>query len=1028
MPNPARFALERPRIVALATALLVVFGALSYRGLPRQENPTLEDRFAEILTYLPGAAPDKVELLVTKVLEERIAEVDDIEDLFSVSARGVSFVMVELEKSAPAAERLQEVRDKVQEARLALPPGASEPDVDLRVLRTNTLVLALAGRGVPLVALREQAQELERALERLPDVRRVDLVGVPEEEIDVAVDLRRLSQRALPLSRVIDALAARNVQLPSGELEVGAVRSTIHTSGAFGGPRDVASTYLAAGANGLPVRLADVADVSRRLADPEVRVRASGERAVGIAIEMLPQRNAIALGERVRALLAEHPLPEGMRVAIAADEPAYVDARLSLLTQSLLIGLALVVCLTLVGMGWRSGLVVSVTIPLALTVAFGLQGLAGVPLHQISIAALVIAIGIVVDESIVVTDNIQRHLDRGEEPKTAAIRGLGEIHLAVLAGAATTVAAFIPLMVMEGDIGDFIRSIPIVVSLMLVGSVLVAHFVTPLLAVALHAPTAGATGGRRRPRVWDRIEPRYLPVLRFAVARPRTVLAMFAAAIPVTILVAGPFLWPPAFFPDADRHQFLVKVDLPSGAPLEETDAVVARVEEHLARHPAVRDWTAFIGRDAPKFYYNEFDDGRAENRAQIIVNTHESVAFHETRGVVEALRRDLVGSVAGARIRAHPLKQGYGNAEDIEIFVTGDSLEVLRALAARIRTILEDTPGVRNVRDSFGYDPVTLQMRVDDAKANLLGISHRDVASTLRLSIDGVTATTVQEEDEEIAVRVSLAEGQRRRVTDLAGLPLYSPVTARAVPLAHVGSLEPGFTHREILRFDRKREAEIEAEVAPGESLLTVAAEVERAVRERIALPPGYEAAFFGQPREVTESFLSLAKAAVVAVFLIYIILVVRFGSLQQPTLILLAVPMSLVGATWGLALTGNPLAFMSFLGAISLTGIAVNDSIVLVDTVNRLRSGGTPLEEAVLEGTRSRLRAVLLTSVTTIGGLLPLSLSGGELWAPFGFAMIFGLMGATVLTLVVQPAAYLTLERRSERRSERRGAPATG
>jgi len=1022
MPNPARFALERPRVVALATALLVVFGALSFRGLPRQENPSLEDRFAEILTYLPGAAPDKVELLVTKVLEERIAEVDDIEDLFSVSARGVSFVLVELEKSAPAAERLQEVRDKAQQARLALPPGASEPDVDLRVLRTNTLVLALSGRDVPLVALREQAQELERALERLPDVRRVDLVGVPEEEIDVAVDLRRLSQRALPISRVIDALAARNVQLPSGELEVGAVRSTIHTSGAFGGPRDVASTYLGAGANGLPIRLADVADVSRHLADPEVRVRASGERGVGIAVEMLPHRNAIALGERVRALLAEYPLPPGMRVSIAADEPAYVDARLSLLTQSLLIGLALVVALTLFGMGWRSGLVVSVTIPLALTVAFGLQGLAGIPLHQISIAALVIAIGIVVDESIVVTDNIQRHLDRGEEPKTAAIRGLGEIHLAVLAGAATTVAAFIPLMVMEGDIGDFIRSIPVVVSLMLLGSVGVAHFVTPLLAVALHRTGAGGSG-RGRPRVWDRIEPRYLPLLRFAVARPRSVLAAFVAAIVTTALTVGSFLWPPAFFPDADRHQFLVKLDLPSGAPLEETDAVVARVEEHLARHPAVRDWTAFIGRDAPKFYYNEFDDGRAENRAQIIVNTRESVAFHETRGVVEEIRRDLVGSVAGARIRAHPLKQGYATGDDIEIFVTGDSLDVLRALAARIRGVLEDIPGVRDVRDSFGYDPVTLQMRVDDAKANLLGISHDDVASTLRLCIDGVTATTVQEDDEEIAVRVSLAEGQRRSVTELAGLPLYSPVTARAVPLSHVGSLEPGFTHREILRFDRKREAAIEAEVAPGESLLAVAAEAERAVRERIALPPGYEAAFFGQPKEVTESFLSLAKAAVVAVFLIYIILVVRFGSLQQPALILLAVPMSLVGASWGLALTGHPLAFMSFLGAISLTGIAVNDSIVLVDTVNRLRSDGTPLEEAVVEGTRSRLRAVLLTSVTTMGGLLPLSLSGGAFWAPFGFAMIFGLAGSTVLTLVIQPAAYLTLERRRERRS----APST-
>lgn len=1008
MRNPARFAIERPRVVGLAAVLMLLYGALSYQGLARQENPTLEERYAKVITYLPGAEPEKVEILITKVIEDRVAELDDIEDVFTTSTQGVSFVMVEVEKTAPAAERLQQIRDKVQEARAAFPPGASEPDVDTRVFRTNTMVLALlAEDGVPRLALRRQAKDLELALEQLRDVRRVELVGLPEEEIAVDVDLRRLSQRDLPLSYVVDALAARNVELPGGALELGPVRSSIETSGAFDRPEDVGTTYLGAGPDGLPIRLSDVARIERRLAEPEVLVRHRGARGVGIAVEMLPHRNAVALGGQVRDLLARRELPPGMSVVVVADEPTYVGDRLDLLLGSLGVGMLLVVSLTLLGMGWRSGLVVSVTIPLALTVAIGFQGIADVPLHQISIAALVIAIGIVVDESIVVTDAIQRFSDLGLSPRDAAIEGLEEIHLAVLAGAATTIAAFIPLMVMEGDIGAFIRSIPVVVSAMLLGSVLVAHFVTPLLAVVFHHKS-----GSRRGR--SRLVPFYLPCLRFALARPRAVLGLFAASILVTGVMVVASLLPPEFFPDADRHQFMINVDLPAGSPVEATEVVMARIERQLEGDAELADWTAFVGTHAPKFYYNEFHEGRARNVGQLVVNTLPSVPFDETRRVVDRIDARLQSDVPGALIRTRPLRQGYGGGDDIEVFVTGDSLPVLRSLAARIHELVAGLPGVENVRDSFGFDPIALEARVDGAKANLLGVSHRDIATVLRTAVDGIDATAYREDDEEIAVRVRLQASQRRDVADLDTLPVYSPAAGRAVPLSQVARFEPAFTQRAILRYNRKREAFVRADVVPGHSLLSVAAEVERAVRARVSLPPGYRFHFYGQREEVTESFLSLAKAAVVAVFLIYIILVVRFGSLLQPMLILLAIPMSLVGACWGLALTGNPLSFMAFLGMISLAGIAVNDSIVLLDTINRRRSEGVlGLEEAIAEGTLTRLRAVLLTSITTIGGLLPLAVGGGAFWAPFAWSMIFGLGASTVLTLVVQPAAYATLQR---------------
>lgn len=1008
MHNPARFAVGRPKVVALFTLLLMIYGVLSYQGLPRQENPSLNERFASITTYLPGAEPEKVELLINQVIEDAVAELDDIEEIFSRSTYGVGWMLVQLKESAPAAERLQEVRDKVREAATRFPPGATEPDVDIRVFRTNTMLLALVAEGVSPIALREQARTLERELEFIPGVRRVDLVGLPREEIEVSLDLARLAQQGIPLAHVIDALAQRNVRLPSGELEVGAVRSSIRLSGAFESVDEVGNTLLGSSPEGLPIRLANVARIQRQVAPPDDLVRVGSAEGVGIALEMLPNRNAITLGERVRAHLAELALPEGMTVSIVADEPTYVRERLELLTGSLFFGLILVVTFCLLGMGWRSGVVVSLTIPLALLVALGLQGFVNVPLHQISIAALVIAVGIVVDESIVVTDNIQRYIDRGVPVHEAAIEGLGEIHLAVLAGAATTVAAFIPLMVMQGDIGDFIRSIPIVVSLMLLGSVLVSHYVTPLLAVALHRK-----GGKGPGRVSLWLEPRYRRLVHWVTSNTWLVLLGFVGWLIASVVLAAVVLWPPTFFPDADRHQFLVKLDLPAGAPVEETDAVVQRVEALLAEEREVTHWAAFVGRDAPKFYYNEFDDGRAEHRAQILVNLTDGVPFSETRAFATRFGRRVRETIPGAWVRSYPLRQGYGDGEDVEIFLTGDDLSTLRVLTARVREVMEGIEGTKNVSDSLGYDPVTLEAVVDDARANLLGVSHREVATTLRTAIDGVTATTFRENDQEIDIRVRLAEGQRRDVADLLGLPLRSQTTGGPVPLSHVASIEPGFTNREILRYNRKRETVVEAEIADGYKLIEVAARVETQVREAVQLPPGYTMIFQGQQKEVTESFISLLKAAVVAVFLIYIILVVRFQSLMQPLLILLAVPMSICGAFWGLALTGTEVSFMGFLGMISLTGIAVNDSIVLVDTVNRLREKGGELADVVAAGATLRLRAVTLTSITTVGGLLPLSISGGEFWAPFGYAMIFGLGASTVLTLVVQPAAYLTLDR---------------
>ena len=1007
MHNPAAFAVDRPRVVGVAALLAVVFGALSYAGLPRQENPTIADRFASVLTYVPGAEPEKMELLVSKVFEDNLAELEDLDTLFCRSTTGTSFVLVSWKEGAPYRRRMQEFRDKVAEIRPLLPATATEPDIDTRPLRTNTMVLGLVAEGTIPLLLRYHAEELERALRLLPDVARVELLGLPEEEIAVDVDMRRLAARSMSVPHIASALAGRNIYQPGGELEVGTARYPIQTLGAFDTEQEVANTDLGAGPDGMPIRLRDVATVERRLAEDEVIVRRNGQRAVSIAIEMLPRRNAIAFGERIRRFIDQHRLPAGLRLEVIADEPYYVQQRLDMLTDNLLVGMALVIVLTIAGMGWRSGVMVSLTIPLSLAAAMGLLSIAGVALHQISISAMVIAVGLLVDDAIVVTDNIQRHRDLGASPRDAAVDGLGEIHHAVLAGAGTTIAAFVPLAVMAGDVGEFVRSIPIAVSLILIAAVVVAHYVTPLLSVLFHSAFP-PTGPRRTQGVAGGP---YRPLLRFVIRHPRAVVSAFVVVLAISLLALDRFLLPPEFFPDTGRHQLLVEASMPPGSTLAETDAVMRRLEEAFTADAGVSDGGAFGGGGAPKFFINQFTEGRSRRTAMAIVNLDRDLPTNGLPRLAEDMELQLQSRIVGPFVRVHKLRQGYGQNDDIEIYVEGDDLATLRALATRIRDIARDTPGTRNVRESFGYDPLTFEVKVRRAHANLLGITHEEIATTLRTALDGLSATTLREGDDEIDIVVRLPAERRRSLADLRDLPIYG-AHGSVAPLSQVADLVPAFTTREILRWQRKREVMITASVV-GRPIVSVTDDILREVERRIDLPEGYGLSYQGNKDEVEESFLSLARAALAAILLIYIILVVRFHSLSQPALIVLAIPMALIGGIWGLIAPSYPLGFMAFLAMIALTGVVVNASIILLDYINTLRRRGRPLEAAVEEGAATRLRPVVLTTVTTVGGLLPLSISGGAFFGPFGFVMVFGLVGSMGLTLLVQPAAYLALER---------------
>jgi len=1023
MWNPADYAIRNPLVVVLGAALIAITGTVSYLTLPRQENPRLTPPYAAVFTYLPGASPEQTERLLTRPLEDWISRVDDIERISSVSGSGRSHISVKLAPTADIEARLEEIQKKVEEARSELPPEAGSPKVNLRVLRTNTVILALVHEGASVDRrLLDRAKDVERLLGELSGVRRVETAGLPREEVEVAVDLQRLAQHELNLSDVISTVEARNVRSPSGEVEVGGYRFGVRTGG---GIRDIESVEAALlpTRRGLPVRIGDLATVRRRIAEPDVLVNYSGKPAVALGVEILPSVNALRFGARVREFVEEvnAGLPSGMRLAFISDEPSYIASRLGLLERNVWTGMALVAMLSLIGLGLRSGLSVIATIPLSLAASVAVLGWLGYPLHQISIAALVVSVGLVVDESIVVVDSIAQRLEKGDAPAEAGVRGLGEVHVSILAGMLTTSVAFVPLMLMPGETGEFLRSIPIVIGITLACSLVVAHFFTPWLAVII----ARAFPMEERPAREVIGVVAYRRLVSACLERPWLPLLAVAVAVPALLSFAVLTLMPPAFFPDADRHQFIIDVELPSGAHLQQTRSVVEQVEGVLGAHPSIEGWASYIGSSSLRFYYNETSKGQSESIAQLVVNTEDSLPFDGIRPLTEALTQDLRARIAGATIRIRPLRQGYISGNEVDIYVLGDELDVLKSIAREVLDVVGSVPGVDSAWDSFGVSPLEVTVEIDDTKAQQLGFTHAEVSDTLRAALDGIEATSIHLDGEEVPIVVRSLASQRKDASDVIGVPMWSRRAERAVPLRVVASLEAGASPETILHYNREREARISAQIVRSAAVSDVTSRIERAVEENVRLPDDYEIRFFGQQDQVNESFERLVRAAGMAVLLIYAVLVLRFSSLSYPILIVAAVPISFLGSMLGLIITGEPLSLMAILGMVALTGIAVNDSIVLVDTIRRLHEEGSPLREAILAGVSSRLRPVVMTSATTMLGLTPLALAGSDFWTPYAVAMIFGLVASTVFTLVFVPCAFAVLRRLLAMVASREGRP---
>ncbi|MBX2798856.1 MAG: efflux RND transporter permease subunit [Myxococcales bacterium] len=983
--------LDRRRLVATLVALLVAVGAAAWWSMPRQEDPSFEQRFGSLVVPWPGADPLRVERLVVRPIEDALADVPQIRKLEATARSGVAVFTIELGQDIYATdEAWDEVREALDRAEADLPDGSGPMDLDNDIGDPASVVLAITGSD-DLLVLRQAARTLEEALLSVPGVSRVERIADPGEQVSVRVDPALADRLGLDSRSLAATLQSRNTVLPGGSLQVDGRTAVLSPRAELPGVTDFRDTPWVL-ADGSAVPLGELAQVVREPTTPAAeRMVHDGLPAVALAVVPDLPQDLVTFGQRVDTTL-QGVLPSldpDLRVDVFSSQPAMVAERLGSLTRTLLLGVLIVAAVLLTAMGPRLGVVVASVVPLVALSTMAVYAFGGGILHQISISALVLALGLLVDNAIVVAETVQRHIDEGAAPAAAARQAVRELAVPLGTATGTTVAAFVPMLLASGPTSDFTRAIPIVVMIALVLSFLFALAVTPTLSALLLRPGAEAEG---------RLDASAHRLGQAVVQRPWQSLGLVGAMLALALALL------PAvqqqFFPMSDRARLVVTVELPEGAHLSNTEAVVADLQRSFGELDDVSSVTSFIGRGPPRFYYNLNNTPSSPHAATLVVSTADAGRLPALVSDVRRLARD----VPQATIVPRRLQQGPPVGAPIEVRLTSPDLEDLQAASDAVVQILRDMPEARDVRTDLGVGLPSLTWDIDDASAGRRGLARRDVALSLLARTQGLDAGEARGGREPVPVVVTTPAGQRTAVSALGTTTVNAP-GGRSAPLSAVAAQDISWGPAAVRRLDRQRVVTVSAELAEGASFSAVTG---RRDELQQAVPGSVTVAFGGEAEGSVQANNALLSTLPIGIGLLLLFLLLEFDSFRRVGIVLVTVPLAGVGVIPGLALSGQPFGFMSFLGVIALVGVVVNNAIVLLDVVESRRKGGASIEDAVADAVRVRTRPILLTTGTTVAGMLPLALSSSPLWPPLAWAMISGLVASTALTLVAVPALY--------------------
>ena len=1000
------FAVKHWQFTVILFTMLAALGLTSLATIPRGEDPPIDFPTFTVVAVYPGANPSDLERLVVKQIEDTLHRLDDVKNITSRIRSGVARIEIEFDPNQDADKKYDDVVREVNALRPELPDLVQLTIYKASTLDVNIVQVALVSDLAPYRLLDSLAEQLEDRLGALPGVRAAERWGAPQRQVVVALDLGRLAQFGLPVGQVLGAIGGESVDIPGGDADEGPKSFSVRSSGGYETLAQVRGTVVRGG-NGRLVRVGDVAQVAWGYGDSTYRARFNGRRAVFVTATQRTGTTVQAVRNEIYAELDrfQRELPRGVVLARGFDQAANVSHQLARLGEDFLIALGLVL-LTLLPLGPRAAAVVMISIPLSLAIA--LTGLAwtGFTLNGLTIVGMVVALGLLVDDSIVVVENITRFRRAGHSRIDAAILATRQIWVAVLGATATLVFSFVPLLLLPGGPGRYIRSLPVAVIATVVASLFVSLTIIPWLSSVLLGKDEGPEGNRFL-RAFDRgIHASYAPLLDRALRRPAWMLAISAA------FVAASFALVPvvgfSLFPKAETPQFRVDITAPEGASIAATDSAARFAERVLQRTPGVKAIYTSVGHDNPRIYYNvasRTDDARI-GQLFVLLDRYEP---SNTPRLLDSLRADFA-AYPGAEIALREFENGPPVDAPIAMRIEGASLDSLGVIAAQVERLLKSTPGPQYVTNPVRLARTDLRVAIDRSKAGLLGIQTLEIDRTVRLGLAGLEAGTLRGSDgESRPVVVRLARTGRVAPADLERV-YVSSMNGRLAPLAQVADLRFERAVSEIQRHNRIRSVTVAANVQTGYNTDRVTRQVV-AKLHRLVLPTGYRIVAAGEIESRQESFGGVGGAIIVATFAILAILVLEFRTFRSTLIVASVIPLGLAGGILALLAAGQTLSFAATIGFVALIGIEIKTSILLVDLTNRLRAEGMDLEAAIRKAGEVRFLPIVLTSLTAIGGLLPIALQGSGLYAPLAWVIIGGLISSTLLARIVTPVMYKLL-----------------
>ncbi len=1074
------FFISRYKVVYLLIIAIIVIGVSSYMGLERELQPEIEFPSLSITTIYPGAGPNEMETLVTNKIESRLESLDDVEKVVSTSSFGVSNIWVKFNQGSDVDKKIQDTRDALSGVESELPNEVESPMLEKSKFGNEVIMILNLSGNYDFVKLTSIAEALETRLESESAIQDVTIVGGLEREIRINVDPQKLAIYGISIERIKRTIARSNVNFPGGDVVLDNRNYKIRTIGELKHVKELENIVLS-NEDGMILRLKDVAHVVdgykeiesySRLYKNDGSYDEGLSQTISLSVEKKASADVIKTSALIHSIVDSEKgslYPEDMIIEVSGDTAIYVDKQLGVVSENAVSGLLIVMIVLFMFIGFREALVVSIVIPLSIMIALWLLKINGLTFNEITTFSLVLAVGMLVDNGIVVMENIDRLRHKGLDPVTASRVGTNQVAPAIAASTLTTLAAFYPIALTPGDMGAFIKSIPLTVIYCLIASFVVAIVVAPALCSKLlkskkqenHESKHGklkkygtvlfvvflsviaftdrgqigllsivfATlfGGimlikqiKKTVRIEDsKFIQKYGDMLLHTVKNKKSRRlfmggVLLAFAMSVSLVPLG--LLKIELFVEVDTNRIYVDMEAPKGTPIDATSQIAEEVEYVLLDVPEIESFVSNIGITGPTSLTSVGESSaEGSNIGRVIIDLKDKDERNRTSMEIKEDLNKMLSHISGTEItlNSYQTTPVFGDALGITIF--GTSLENMEKTLDDFMEIAREIEGTRNIESSLEDGEPELQIRVNKEKASRYGLDDMSIAIAVRRAVEGLEATKYRINQEEIDVMIRTTNDKLNTKDDIEKLYFYNN-QGLAIRFDQVADVIEGKGYTNIYHRDGKRMAFFTADAQEGYLASELMAEFMKGI-EDYELPKGVEFENSGVSNQISESFTDMMRNMILAVLMVYIILSVQFNSLSQPFIILFTVPLGLIGVMPGLVLTGNNFGLTSFIGIVALVGIAVNDAIVLVDYINYLRSEGYDLHEAVKETGITRFIPVMATTITTAGGILPITLKT-PFFAPLGYSLIFGLLAATVLTLVVIPIIYTSFEEMKLRR----------